>query len=223
MINRKLAKVLSFRYVFLAILFVVLAGGLLLLPKYDKQEGINPEELLSNVISPERYISTDELAEIYVNQDPSYIVVDLRSEDEFKKYSLPNSINIPFETLLSEDAGAYLDQDQYDVVLISTDNFIANKAWMICNRLDYKNLHVLEGGMNEWFNTIINPKKPTENMPTTEHNLYSFRKAVSMHFGVAYPEDIKVFKKPVVVKKTPPKKVVVPKKKKKKMPTEGGC
>jgi rhodanese-related sulfurtransferase len=221
MINRKLVKVLSFRYVFLAILFVVLAGGLLLLPKYDKHEGINPEELLSNVISPERYMSTDKLAEIYVNQDPSFLVVDLRTEDEFKNYSLPGSINIPFETLLSEDATSYLDQDQYDVVLVSSDNFKANQAWIICNRLNYKNLHVLKGGMNEWFNTIINPKKPTENMPATEHNLYSFRKAASMYFGVAYPQEIKVFKKPVV--KKAPKKVVVPKKKKKKMPIEGGC
>ena len=91
-----------------------------------------------------------------------------------------------------------------------------------------KNLNVLKGGVNTWFNTIINPKKPTENMASNEFDLYSFRKAASMYFGVAYPE--KVSKKPTIVKKvsiaktssTTPKKVI-PKKKKKKMPVEGGC
>ena len=222
MINRKLAKVLSFRYMFLAVIMLVLAGGLLLLPKFEKQEGINPETLLSNVISPERYISTDQLAKIYINQDPSYLVIDVRSENDYNSYSLPNSVNIPLNTLLSEDVEGYLNQDQFDVVLVSNDNFSANQAWILCNRLGYKNLHVLKGGMNEWFNTIINPKKPTETMSAKEHELYNFRKASSMFFGVMYPEEIKVFKKPVVVKKAVTKKVI-PKKKKKKMPTEGGC
>jgi len=221
MINRKLAKILSFQYVFLALIIIILAGVLLLLPKFEKHEGINPQAFLSNVISPERYMTTDELAEIYINQDPSYIVVDVRTENDFKSYNLPNSINIPLNTLLNEDAEGYLNQDQYDIVLVSNDNFSANKAWILCNRLGYKNLHVLKGGMNEWFSTIINPQKPTETMSAKEYELYNFRKASSMFFGVMYPEDIKVFKKPVVVKPAPKK--VIPKKKKKKMPTEGGC
>lgn len=62
MVNRKTAKFLSFRYAILAAILIILAGGLVLLPKYEKHEGITPEELLSNAISPERYISTDELA-----------------------------------------------------------------------------------------------------------------------------------------------------------------
>ncbi len=222
MINRKLAKVLSFQYVFLAIIILVLASGLLVLPKFDKHEGINPKALLSNVISPERYISTDELAEIYINQDPSYIVIDVRSEKDFNEYNLPNSINIPLKNLLNEEFEGYLNQDEYDIVLISNDNFTANQAWIICNRLDYKNLHVLKGGMNEWYSTIINPQKPTEVMSAAAYELYNYRKACSMFFGVMYPEDVKVFKKPKVVVKTVPKKII-PKKKKKKMPTEGGC
>ena len=62
MVKKKVAKVLAFRYKVLALIFIILAGGLVLLPKYKKQEGIKPETLLSNVINPERYISTDNLA-----------------------------------------------------------------------------------------------------------------------------------------------------------------
>ena len=233
MVNRKLVKFLSLRYKILAGVLIVLAGGLVLLPKYEKHEGISPEELLSNAISPERYITTDELADKIINQDPTLLLIDVRDENSYKKYSLPNAINIPLNKILEENSEPYLYQDAYDVVLFSNDNFHSDQAWVLCNRLGYENLHVLKGGVNTWFNTIINPKKPTENMASNEFDLYSFRKAASMYFGVAYPE--KVSKKPVVkkyvaktttsVKTTPaeaPKKVI-PIKKKKKMPVEGGC
>ena len=55
--------------------------------------------------------------------------------------------------------------------------------------------------MNKWFTTIINPEKPTEMMPSRAFELYSFRKAASMYFGVAYPQ--KVAEKKVVIKTTP--------------------
>lgn len=221
MVNRKLAKVSTFRYTILALIFVVLAGGLVLLPKYVKHEGINPEELLSKAISPERYISTDILADKLVNQDPSFILIDIRDEAEYTKYSLPNAINIPLKKLLDEDSIPYLNQSQYNVILFSNDHFYADQAWVLCNRLGYKNLKVLKGGLNEWFKTIINPTIPTENMASLDYELYRTRKAASMFFGVAYPEQFKV-EKPVEVKKVIPKKVITIEKKKK-APAEGGC
>jgi len=214
-------KLISPRYLFLSLLLIILAGGLVLIPKYQKHEGIKPELLLSNSISSERYISTDEVASIIINQDPSYLLIDVRDEESYNKYSLPNAVNIPINKLLDEDFEPYLNQDEYDVVLFSNDNFYADEAWIICNRLNFKNLRVLEGGINKWYNTIINPTKPTENMAATEFELFSTRKAASMFFGVAYPEQVK--KEIVVVKKAVPKKTIVPVKKKKKMPTEGGC
>ncbi len=219
MINRKLAKVLSFRYIILATVFIILAGGLVLLPKFEKHEGIKPELLLSNAISSERYISSDELAHKIINQDPSFLLIDVRNEESYEKYSLPNSINIPLEKLLTEDSASFLNQDQFDVILFSNDNFYADQAWLLCDRLDYKNLRVLEGGINTWYTTIINPTIPKENQPASDFELYSFRKAASMYFGVVYPEPIIL---EPIKKKAPPKKVV-PVKKKKKMPVEGGC
>ena len=229
MVNRKLVKFLSLRYKILAAVLIVLAGGLVLLPKYEKHEGISPEALLSKSISPERYITTDELADRIINQDPSLLLIDVRDKNTFQTYSLPNAVNIPLKKILEEDSEPYLNQDEFDVILFSNDNFHSDQAWLLCNRIDYKNLYVLKGGINEWFNTIINPKKPLENKASNAFELYSLRKAGSMYFGVAYPK--KVRKQPVIIKKTSvtktsntivPKKII-PKKKKKKMPIEGGC
>jgi len=220
MVKRKIARVLAFRYVFLAAILILLAGGLVLLPKYQKHEGIKPQELLSNVISQERYISTDLLAHKLINRDPSFILIDVRDEKSYADYSLPNAINIPLKTLLDEDSKAYLNQNQFDVVLYSNDHFYADQAWILCNRLGYKNIRVLEGGTNKWFSTIINPLKPSENMPAEEFELYSTRKASGMYFGVVYPDQVTSGDSEAKIEA--PKKVITVRKKKKKV-AEGGC
>ena len=219
MVKKKTAKVLALRYKLLAAILVLLAGGLVLLPKYQKHEGIKPQELLSNVINPARYISTDQLAHKLINKDPSFILVDVRDEKSYENYSLPNAINIPLQKLLDEDSEAYLNQNQFDVVLFSNDHFYADQAWILCNRLGYKNLRVLKGGTNKWFSTIINPMKPSEEMPTEEFELYSTRKAASMYFGVVYPDQVTSEASETEI--APPKKIITVQKKKK--AAEGGC
>lgn len=220
MVKKKIAKVLAFRYKILAAILILLAGGLVLLPKYQKHEGIKPEELVSHAMSSERYMTTDRLAHILINQDPSFILIDVRDEKSFAGYSLPNAINIPLKKLLDEDSKNYLNQNQYDVVLFSNDHFYADQAWILCTRLGYKNMRVLKGGINEWYATIINPLKPADNMPATDFELYAARKAASMFFGVVYPEQFKV-ETPKIVKEAPKKVITI--EKKKKAPAEGGC
>ena len=128
----------------------------------------------------------------------------------------------PSKNLLDEDNQLYLNQGQYDVVFYSNDNFHADQAWLLSNRLGYKNLRVLNGGMNRWYSTIINPKVPEENMSAEEFDLYNTRKAASMFFGVIYPDQFKT-KEQVVEKPAPAPRKVVPVQKKKKRPVEGGC
>lgn len=220
MVKKKVARFLSLRYKFLAVILLVLAGGLVALPKSPKQEGINVEQLLSNVLSQERYISTDELAHKLISRDPSFILVDVRDTEHYKNYALPSALNIPMQNLMDEENQLYLNQNQYDVVFYSNDNFHADQAWVLCNRLGYKNLRVLSGGMNQWFSTIINPKVPDENRPAEDFHRYSTRKAASMYFGVMYPDQN--LATDTDVEKPAPKKVITVKKKKKR-PVEGGC
>ena len=201
-------------YQIMALILVLLALGLVLLPKYKTNEGINPKLFVKNAVSTERYISTDKLADKLVNQDPTVLLIDTRTEKEYNEYALPNAVNIPLEKLLDEDYESYLDQDAYDVILYSNDNYHADQAWMLGNRLGYKNLYVLKGGLNEWFNTIISPKYPAETEPKEAFDLYDFRKAAGMYFGVGAPKSDK--------KVAPTKKVITVKKKKKRV-AEGGC
>ena len=207
------------RYQFLALILLVLAIGLIVIPKHPKHEGIKPELFVKNILSSERYISTYMLAERMISDDPSFILIDTRSADAFNKFSLPNAMNIPLDKVFDENLNAYLDQDVYDIVLYSNDNYLADEVWMMGNRMGYQRLYVLKGGLNEWFNTIIHPKSPNQTMPQDAFDLYSFRMAAGKYFGVAN-DTLEI--KQEVVRKVKPKKVVTQPKKKKRAP-EGGC
>lgn len=208
------------RYLITAFILIVLSLGFILVLPLPVHEGINAEHLLKNAISSERYISTDQVADKIIAKDPSFILIDVRDSEDHKAYALPGAINIPIATLLNEENETYLDQSQYDVIFYSNDNLYADQAWMLCNRLGYENLRVMEGGMNKWFTTVINPPVPDDKMAVEDFELYSTRKAASMYFGVMYPEQV-VIEEPVVEKPVPKK--IIPVKKKKKRPAEGGC
>ena len=210
----KYKKFLVRRYQILAAILILLSAGLVLLPKYEKNVGVKPETFLLNVMSVERYISTDKLAEKLINQDPTVLLIDVRTKEEFDAFSLPNAINIPLAEILNPDYESYLDQDAYDVILYSNENYYADQAWLINARLGYKNLYVLKGGLNMWFSTIIDPKMPEETDSNEAFILYDLRRASAMYFGVGTATK-------TVVKKKKPRKVILTKKKKK--VAEGGC
>jgi len=98
--KRKRKAHLRKRYYFLSFALIAMAFGLVLLPSYKKNEIIKPEELLKNIVSPERYFSTDEIADKLINQDPSILLIDLRDKKSYDAYSLPNALNIPLDSLL---------------------------------------------------------------------------------------------------------------------------
>ena len=202
------------QYQILAAILFLLAAGLVLLPKYQKVEGVSPEVYLIHALSSERYITTDQLAEKIINQDPTLLLVDTRDEQQFNAFTLPNAINVPIDKMLDEDHIGFIDQEAYDVILFSNDNFLSDEVWMISNRLGFKNLYVLKGGLNEWFSTIITPDPPKETDPKEAFELYNFRKAAGMYFGVGAPQ---------TQEKTVTKKKVITVKKKKKRVPEGGC
>ena len=211
----KLKKVIvKVEYKILAVILILLSAGLVLLPKYEKNIGIKPEQFLINVMSPERYLSTDFLADKLIKQDPTVLLIDVRENEEFEAFSLPGSVNIPLTEILSSDSEAYLDQDAFDVILYSNDNYFADQAWQLCNRMGYKNIYVLKGGLNRWFSTIIDPEKPKETDSKAAFINYDFRKAAAMYFGVGNNAKTTIIAKP--------KKEIKLKKKKKKV-AEGGC
>jgi rhodanese-related sulfurtransferase len=144
---------------------------------------LSPEDLLEYVNSGMQYFPPDEVAHMIVSEDPSLVLIDVRSETEYENFHLPGAINIPLTSLLEDQWKAYLNQDLRYNVFYSNGTVNANQAWMLCRQLGYENNYVLQGGLNYWVETIMNPEAPAATSPDEEIAKYDFRKGASKALG----------------------------------------
>jgi sulfur-carrier protein adenylyltransferase/sulfurtransferase len=177
---------------------------------------LTAEQLLGEVNTRTQYVTPDAVADMIIKKDPTLRLIDVRSQDEFEKFSLQGAINIPVTDLLSEKYADILNQDGKMNVFYSNGTLNANEAWMVTRQLGYNNNFVLEGGLNYWFDAILNPKKPASTSPNEEFAKYDFRKSAGAALGggsAAQPvqEQNAASAKPVII--------AGPKKKK----AAGGC
>jgi len=144
---------------------------------------LSPKDLLEYVNSGMQYFSPDEVAHMVISEDPSLVLIDVRSEAEYEKYHLQGAINIPLSSLLDDQWKEYIDQGLRYNVFYSNSTVKANQAWMLCRQLGYENNFVLEGGLNYWVETIMNPTSPESTSPDEEIAKYDFRKGAGQALG----------------------------------------
>jgi sulfur-carrier protein adenylyltransferase/sulfurtransferase len=144
---------------------------------------LTAEQLLNEVNTRTQYITPDAVADMIIKKDPALRLIDVRSQDQFDKFSLPGAINIPVSDLLSDKYADILNQDVRMNVFYSNGTLTANEAWMITRQLGYQNNFVLEGGLNYWFEAIMNPQKPSSSSPDEEFARYDFRKSAGQALG----------------------------------------
>ena len=127
---------------------------------------LTADELLEEVKSGTQFIGPDQVADMVISKDPSLQLIDVRSAAEYEKFNLPNSINIPLVDILNPEWEEYINQDVNLNVFYSNGTNDANQAWMITRQLGYKNNYVLQGGLNYWAETVLNPEAPASTSPT---------------------------------------------------------
>ena len=166
-------------------LFIVPMGLIIAAVPQNKTKPykLTADQLLSEANSRTQYISPETVADMIIKKDPSFQLIDVRGQDDFEKFSLPGAINIPVSDLLSEKYTDILNQDVKMNILYSNATITANEAWMITRQLGYKNNFVLEGGLNYWFDAILNPQKPAATSPDEEFAKYDFRVSAGKALG----------------------------------------
>ncbi len=175
---------MKIRYIFPTLLFIAVVFDLwLYLPSEKQKSPVLADSFSNTVNSPNRTLTTDLVAKEIIKGNPIIFLVDVRTQEEFDNYSIPGAINIPLKELPPDDWKTSLNQDVLDIVFYSNDDILSEKAWILCKQQGPKNIYVLDGGLNKWFETIIEPKIPDETASTSEFELFSFRMGASIHFG----------------------------------------
>jgi rhodanese-related sulfurtransferase len=205
------------------IIFALLViGGIavLFLPDFKKHPKVlKPDFLFYQLNQKGRFVSPDDLAKSMISKDPTLMLIDVRTKKDYDKFTLPGALNIPLDSILNSQYVDYLDQDVYKTILFSNGTSLADQAWMILKSNGYNGSYVLDGGLNNWFKTIIDPEKPSPEAEMAEREKYEFRKGASLFFtgvsskGVGGTSD----------SKPKPKAAAVPMVKRKKKEVSGGC
>ena len=109
--------------------------------------------LLTGCVSPTeqepsyRQIGTDEAIAMMAEEN-DYIILDVRTPEEFAEKHIPDSINIPNETIGTEETPELPDKEQLILVYCRSGNRSKQASDKLAN-LGYTNI-VEFGGINDW-------------------------------------------------------------------------
>jgi sulfur-carrier protein adenylyltransferase/sulfurtransferase len=204
---------------YLTLILLILALIIALVPQNTTRPyKLTAGQLLAEIRTGTQFITPDEVADKIIQKDPSIQLIDVRNPREFDMFSLPGAINIPLQDILSEGNADAVNQATKMNIFYSNGSTEANEAWLLTRQLGYQNNYVLQGGLNYWMETILNPLKPGSVISNDEIAKYDFRKAASMALGGG---DASAIAPASASSAATPKPGVVPVKKKKK--ASGGC
>lgn len=188
-------------YIILTALMTILAIGTIFIAREKEPNQIDPQQLLSEIVQPSRYVTTDQVAKLIISKDPSLLLLDVRDIASFNKFALPGATNLPIDSMISKDYISNLGIPGTKAVFYSNDDIKADQAWVLAKRLGYKSIYVMKGGINTWMETIINPVEPSPDAPYSAIETYTFRKGAQQFFTGAKTESTESTKVEVKVEK----------------------
>ena len=155
---------------------------------------VNPKKLLSEVLDNSTYFTVDQVAKFMVSEDSSVQIIDLRTPEEFRTLNIPGSINVPYSKLLDNDPGSFLNNGKARNIFYSNGDFDSNFAIAIERGLNFNNTYVMKGGLNEWFNTVMNSNFTGERISARENALFETRTRARKMFNEmnSMPDSLKM-------------------------------
>ena len=100
-----------------------------------------------------RQIAMDE-AIVMMEEESNYIILDVRTPEEFSEKHIPGAINIPNETIGTEEVPELPDKDQLILIYCRSGNRSKQASEKLV-RLGYTNI-VEFGGINDWPGNTVN-------------------------------------------------------------------
>lgn len=200
-------------YAFATAVLAIIAAIVLFIPAERKNKGSisYAQEVDAILKDNSRFIHTDELAFNLMHHDFNPVLVDIRTPEEYKNFSLPGAINIPLKEVLAPQWRNFF-RDKKEVVIYSNSSVYTEDAYILLHQAGIENIRILQGGLNEFFYLIfeenheaLNPKDPVYKHKMDMHR---FRARAAKYFQGTETES-----KPSLSVPSAPKVISV----------EGGC
>jgi rhodanese-related sulfurtransferase len=196
----------------ISIILLLLGGLLAVMPLPGKYSlHISPDRLLEESLDENNSVTADQVARFLVTEDSTIQLIDLRTPAEYQQFNIPGSVNLPYTEFLEGDPEPFLNQPGRRNIFYSNGDMNASYAMILATGLGYKNCSVLKGGMNAWYDSIMNSKFTGVSISARENALFETRmKARRLFLEVnSMPDSLK--SKYIASKRFDPKKL------------DGGC
>ncbi|MGE5418685.1 MAG: rhodanese-like domain-containing protein, partial [Chloroflexota bacterium] len=108
-------------------------------------------------------------------------------------FTLPGAVNVPYENFLKKDISAYLGKGVNNI-LFSNGDTQAAYAFVLANGLKHSNVYIMKGGMNAWFDVVMNSSFSGERISARENALFETRTKAKRLFTEmnSLPDSLKV-------------------------------
>ncbi len=179
-VNRKSAPSLGFtaRKHMIAALGVVALGIILLfLPdrKVHLIDKVSDPAYLS--AHPAKLMSVDELAFRIVDHEPRIQLIDIRPPVAYNRFSLPGSTNIPVVDFFGKDWVTMFSRRHVKKVILAESETQEHAALLLLQELGYENLAILQGGLDGFSATILNPPAVIPTSTRWDKDVIRFRQS----------------------------------------------
>ena len=165
----------------LGLLIILVAVSLIALSMKEKKENkiIVSAEEVHKVISAGNYFFDPEQLEKDLNSnETNFIIIDLRSPDQFLADHIEGAINIPFQRILDSENADYFKDEKIKIVYTNDESKSA-EVWVLLEQLGYEEVYVLKGGFNYWVDKIKKKDLLGSTTKNTEKPRFDFKKELS--------------------------------------------
>ncbi len=161
-----------------AIAFLLGAAAMLFGDPYQSGSAVvDAKEMAAIVQSEVDHITANQLAEWIIKGKMDFRLIDLRTDQEYMEYHIPQSENVPITGLLSHGL-----QRNEKIVLYSDGGIHSAQAWFLMKAQQYKGVYMLLGGMESWKSDILFPSLAL-NASAEERTEFEKQKEISRFFG----------------------------------------
>ena len=109
-------------------------------------------EMFSDESVSYRQISMDEAVSM-MEEESDYIILDVRTSEEFQEKHIPNAINVPNEVIGTDEIAQLPDKEQLILVYCRSGNRSKQASEKLA-ALGYTNI-VEFGGINDWTGDVV--------------------------------------------------------------------
>lgn len=152
-----------------------------------------PSEVLTEITDESVYLTPDNVARMIASEDSTLRLIDVRTADQFNAFTLPGAINAPYEEFLNLDPSTILVRGDVKNVIFSNGDTDAAYALVLSRGMNYKNVFIMKGGMNSWYESVMNSSFSGERISARENALFESRtkaKRIFMEYN-SLPDSLK--------------------------------